>query len=248
MRKLICLLLAVLFLIAPPSSALASDSWGLSFPNPGEKPVGNATSESLLEYHSYFVADTDEKVIYLTFDAGYENGYTEQILDVLKRTETPAAFFLLGTYIRDYPQLITRMVQEGHTVANHTMNHPDMTNICRESFVSELREPEAHYESITGQPMAKLYRPPSGKYSTENLVLAKELGYTTLFWSLAYVDWYDNDQPTKEQAFSKLIPRVHPGAVILLHNTSKTNAMILEDLINEYKSMGYRFACVKDFL
>jgi len=248
MRKFICLLLAVLFLLPLFPSALAADAWGLSFPNPGEKPVGNAASETLLEYGSYFVADTEEKVIYLTFDAGYENGYTEQILDVLQHTETPAAFFLLGTYIRDYPELIKRMVNEGHTVANHTMNHPDMTKICRETFAKELSEPEEHYEMITGEPMAKLYRPPSGKYSTENLALAKELGYTTLFWSLAYVDWYDNDQPTKEQAFSKLIPRIHPGAIILLHNTSKTNAMILEDLIKEYKSMGYRFGCVTDFL
>lgn len=247
MRKTISFLLLIALLFTPLSSAIAADSWGLSFQSPGDTPVGNETAEYLLDFSAYYHGDTDEKIIYLTFDAGYENGYTAGILDVLQKTETPAAFFLLGTYIRDYPELIMRMVNEGHTVSNHSMNHPDMTSVSAERFQDELHEPEGIFKEITGQEMPKFYRPPSGKYSTTNLETLEEMGYVTLFWSLAYVDWYDNDQPTKDQAFSKLIPRIHPGAILLLHNTSQTNAEILEELIAEYKSMGYRFGCVTDF-
>ena len=241
------LLLAGLFLLRLTSPALAGDNWGLSFPTPGEKPVGNATAETLREYDAYFVDPTDEKVIYLTFDAGFENGYTEPILGALKATQVPAAFFLVGTYMRDHPELVKRMADEGHTVANHTMSHPNMSAISnRERFLQELTETEAHYEAAVGAPMPKFYRPPEGKYSEANLKLAKELGYTTLFWSLAYVDWHVDDQPSKQQAFDKLIPRIHPGAILMLHSTSATNAAILEELITTYQGMGYAFRCITE--
>ena len=248
MRRLISFFLLLAFLLTTGvTSAMAADSWGLSFPTPGEKPVGNASAEALLEHDAYFVAPTDEKVIYLTFDAGYENGNTEPILDALKEANAPAAFFLVGTYIRDNPDLIRRMVDEGHTVANHTMNHPNMSAISdMERFRAELIEPEEIYAEITGKEMPKLYRPPQGKYSAENLKMAKELGYQTVFWSLAYVDWYDDDQPSHEQAFSKLIPRVHPGAIILLHNTSRTNGEIMGELLAKYQEMGYSFGCITE--
>ncbi len=230
-------------LVFIPFAVAADDgNWGLGYGADGEKPTGNVAAEELLENNAYYVAPGDEKVIYLTFDAGFENGYTEQILDVLKATETPAAFFLVGTYIRDYPEIVSRMVEEGHIVGNHTMTHPDMSAISdKESFIQELESTEAEYRKVTGEDMPKYYRPPQGKYSKANLAMADELGYTTVFWSLAYVDWYVDDQPTKEQAFEKLIPRIHPGAVLLLHSTSETNADILEELINEYKDMGYEF-------
>ena len=245
MRRIFSFLLVIVLLFGLSNPARAGDNWGLSFPNPGEKPVGNASAEALLKHKAYFVDPTEEKVIYLTFDAGFENGHTEPILDALKATDVPAAFFLVGTYIRDHPELIHRMVEEGHTVANHTMNHPNMSAISdRERFLRELTETEAHYEAIIGAPMLKLYRPPQGKYSEENLKLAKELGYTTVFWSLTYVDWLVDDQPTKKQAFDKLIPRIHPGAIVMLHSTSATNAEILEELILEYQKMGYSFQCI----
>jgi len=137
------------------------------------------------------------------------------------------------------------MVDEGHTVANHTMNHPNMSAISdRDRFLRELTETERHYEAAIGRPMPKLYRPPQGKYSEANLKLAKELGYTTLFWSLTYVDWYVDNQPTKQQAFDKLIPRIHPGAIVMLHSTSATNAEILEELIRTYQELGYSFRCI----
>ena len=247
MRKIMSTtLILAIFISSLPVTALAtSDNWGLSFPQPGEKPRGNATPEALLEHDAYFVDPTEEKVIYLTFDAGYENGCTEPILDALKSTDTPAAFFLVGTYIRDHPDLVRRMVEEGHTIGNHTMHHPDMSAIAdRARFERELAETESHYESAIGAPMPKLYRPPQGKYSADNLKMAKDLGYTTLFWSLAYVDWNVDAQPSKKQAFDKLLPRIHPGAILMLHSTSATNAEILEELILKYKEMGYSFRCI----
>ena len=133
------------------------------------------------------------------------------------------------------------MVEEGHTVGNHTWHHPDMSQISTmESFQKELEDVETAYQNITGQEMPRLYRPPQGKYSESNLEMAKELGYHTFFWSLAYVDWYDNDQPSKEEAFEKLLGRIHPGAIVLLHSTSDTNAAILDELLTKWEEMGYQ--------
>lgn len=216
-------------------------NWGLGYGTSGTKPTGNTSAEELLEDNAYFVDQGDEKVIYLTFDAGFENGYTPDILDTLKETKVPATFFLVGPYIRDNPELVKRMESEGHIVGNHSMSHPDMTKLDKAAFQKQLTETEELYRSVTGKDMLKFYRPPQGKYCKSNLENAKELGYTTVFWSLAYVDWYVDNQPTKEQAFSKLIPRVHPGTVLLLHSTSETNAKILKDLIEEYRNMGYEF-------
>lgn len=218
-------------------------NWGLSFRQPGKAPEGNASAEYLSQYNSFYVGNPDKKIIYLTFDAGYENGYTPTILDVLKKHNVKAAFFLVGNYLNKNPELVKRMCDEGHLVGNHTFNHPDMSKIInREKFVQELQSLEELYKQITGKEMPKLYRPPQGKYSESNLKMAKELGYKTVFWSLAYVDWYDDKQPTREQAFEKLLPRIHPGAVVLLHSTSKTNAEILDELLTKWKSEGYTFS------
>jgi peptidoglycan-N-acetylmuramic acid deacetylase len=222
-------------------------NWGLSFRENGKAPVGNATSRALKEYNAYYVGKDDEKVIYLTFDAGYENGYTAGILDTLKKHDVKAAFFLVGHYMEEEPNLVRRMVDEGHIVGNHTYNHPDMSKISDvESFKKELTSLEELYKQITGRDMPKYYRPPQGKYNEDNLIMANDLGYKTIFWSLAYVDWYKDKQPTKEQAFAKLIPRIHPGAVLLLHSTSKTNAEILDELLTKYKELGYTFKTLDD--
>ena len=223
-------------------SASAGENWGLSFPEEGKPPTANATAEYLRQFNAYYARDTDEKVVYLTFDAGYENGCTPAILDALKKHNAPAAFFVVGNYIETSPELVKRMADEGHIVANHTYHHPDMSKIStKESFLQELTGLEELYRQTTGQAMAKYYRPPQGKYSEDNLRMAKELGYTTFFWSLAYVDWIQDQQPTREEAFEKLIGRVHPGAVILLHSTSRTNAAILDELLTQYEQMGYGF-------
>ncbi|HPU58391.1 MAG TPA: polysaccharide deacetylase family protein, partial [Candidatus Avimonas sp.] len=155
---------------------------------------------------------------------------------------------LVGNYLEKNPELVKRMVDEGHIVGNHTYNHPDMSKIStKDAFMSELQSLEELYKQITGKDMPKYYRPPQGKYSETNLKMAKELGYKTFFWSLAYVDWYTDNQPTREEAFNKLLPRIHPGAVVLLHSTSKTNAKILDELLTKWKSEGYTFESIDKF-
>ena len=228
-------------------SALETGSWGLSFRTEGAAPIGNAGKDQLKAYDAAYIGDTGEKVLYLTFDAGYENGCTEKILDVLKQHQVPAAFFLVGNYIEKNADLVRRMTEEGHIVANHTMHHYDMSKLTdKAAFARELQDLEALYKETTGQEMPKYYRPPQGIYSEENLKMAKELGYKTVFWSLAYVDWNNDSQPTKEEAFSRLLPRTHPGAVVLLHSTSKTNAEILDELLTKWKEEGYRFGTLDE--
>ncbi len=222
-------------------------SWGLRFAEEGQPPVGNANQKALEEYDAAYLGNTEKKHLYLTFDAGYENGCTEQILDVLKKHQVPAAFFLVGNYLQTQPELVRRMAEEGHTVGNHTWHHYDMSRIAdRSSFQEELQMVESEYKAITGLDLPKFYRPPQGTYSEENLKMAQELGYKTVFWSLAYVDWNNDDQPTAQEAFDKLLPRVHNGAVILLHSTSATNAAILDTLLTRYEEMGYQFCPLED--
>ena len=224
---------------AAEASAVVTD-WGLSFQQEGAPPVANATRDYLKNYRAIYVGDPEKKEIYITFDAGFENGNTAQILDALKKHNVKATFFLVGNYLETQPELVKRMVEEGHTVGNHTYSHPDMSKISdTESFCAELQKNEALFEAITGQAMPKLYRPPQGKFCESNLQMACDLGYSTVFWSLAYVDWYVDDQPTKEQAFEKFLPRIHPGAVVfLLHSTSSTNAQILDELLTEWGKHG----------
>ena len=228
-------------------AASADGNWGLSFQTEGEMPIANATADQLKKYNACYAKMTDEKVIYLTFDAGFENGNTPAILDALKKHNVPAAFFLVGNYLGTSPDLIKRMVEEGHIVANHTYRHPDMSKISsKEAFEKELTDLEKLYTEVTGQTMPKYYRPPQGKYSESNLQMAKDMGYTTFFWSLAYVDWYQDKQPTKEEAFKKLLGRIHPGAVVLLHSTSSTNAEILDELLTKWEEMGYTFRSIDE--
>ena len=241
----LCALTAGFFVLR--SSVLETGNWGLSFRQEGQPPVGNAGQEQLRRYDAAYIGDTTDKVLYLTFDAGYENGCTEKILDVLQKQDVKAAFFLVGNYIEKNADLVRRMAKEGHTVANHTMHHPDMSKLSdKAAFSKELTDLEVLYKETTGQEMPKYYRPPQGIYSEENLKMAKELGYKTVFWSLAYVDWNNDAQPTAETAFSRLLPRTHNGAVVLLHSTSATNAEILDELLTKWKDMGYRFATLEE--
>lgn len=229
------------------SSAAQSTGWGLSFQEEGKRPAGNASIDDLKQYNAYYASDTDQKIIYLTFDAGYENGNTPAILDALKKHQAPAVFFVVGNFIKDNPDLIRRILAEGHIIGNHTMTHPDLPQISSmEAFQKELQDVEELYTSLTGEAMTKFYRPPRGIYNTENLSMAKELGYSTFFWSLAYVDWIQDQQPSREEAFQKLLTRIHPGAIVLLHNTSSTNAEILDELLTKWEEMGYEFHSLKE--
>ena len=235
----------ILVIVQFAGTSVETGSWGLSFRSEGQPPSGPASVQQLAQYDGVYLGDTQEKVIYLTFDAGYENGCTEKILDVLQKQEVPAAFFLVGNYLEKNADLVRRMVDEGHIVGNHTMHHPDMSKLStKETFSKELTDLEDLFREVTGKELPKYYRPPQGIYSEENLKMAQELGYKTVFWSLAYADWNNDAQPTKEAAFSKLLPRVHNGAVVLLHSTSKTNAEILDELLTRWKEMGYHFESI----
>ena len=251
-RDLLILLLAIAIAVAVSvsiflRSGIETGSWGLSFREEGVPPIGNAGKDQLKAYDAAYLGNPAEKKLYLTFDAGYENGCTEKILDILKRQQVPAAFFLVGNYIEKNADLVRRMVEEGHIVGNHTMHHYDMSKLnTMEAFSKELTDLEVLFKETTGQEMPKFYRPPQGTYSQENLQMAKALGYKTVFWSLAYVDWNNDNQPSKEEAFGKLLPRTHPGAVVLLHSTSKTNAEVLEELIGKWKEEGYTFGTLED--
>lgn len=251
-RKKLILSISIFFIVCVCSIScfvLASNntSWGLSFSTPNEMPRGNATSEELLKYNAYFTDSSDTKKVYLTFDVGYEAGYTNTILDTLKKQNVPAAFFIVGNFFDSDPDTVKRMCDEGHIVANHTLTHPDMSKMSTfEDFKAQIEPNEEKYKAITGKEMKKYYRPPQGIYNTQNLADAQKLGYTTVFWSVAYVDWEQNNQPSHEKAMSTLLKRVHNGAIILLHSTSKTNSEILDEFITTLKEEGYTFASLDE--
>ena len=224
-------------------------NWGLSFPQEGEPPQGTASRQELDPLGAAYCLPETGKTIYLTFDAGYENGNTAQILDALAKHGAKATFFLVGDFIRAEPELVRRMAEEGHTLGNHTYSHPDMSQIAgEEEFRRELEDNETLCREAAGVELSKLYRPPQGKYSRRNLEMAQALGYRTVFWSLAYADWLQDDQPTKTEAFQKLLPRVHPGAIVLLHTTSSTNAAILDELLTQWEQLGYQFGDLEQAL
>lgn len=225
---------------------MAGGSWGLSFQEDGKPPVADVSADEIAKYNAWYIQDTQEKVLYLTFDAGYENGNTPAILDALKKHNAPAAFFIVGHYLESSPELVRRMIDEGHIVGNHSYHHPDMSQMSKEQFAAELGELESLYQETFGQEMAKYYRPPQGKYSENNLQIANELGYKTIFWSLAYVDWDVDNQPSREDAMDKLTRRVHPGAIVLLHSTSRTNGEILDNLLTKWEEMGYTFHSLEE--
>ena len=189
----------------------------------------------------------NNRIAYLTFDAGYENGNIARILDVLKKKEVKGAFFILENLINSNPEIVLRMQSEGHLVCNHTAHHKDMSKISDiEEFSRELSILESSYKELTGSKLARFYRPPEGKFSESNLKFASDLGYKTVFWSFAYADWDNQKQPSKEYAIKKILDNVHNGAVILLHPTSATNAEILETIIDEMRKNGYEFGTLED--
>lgn len=233
--------------VLPVSNVIENgENWGLGFGESGTQPTGTESPEVMKKYNAFYIGSGDKKEIYLTFDCGYENGNTPAILDALKKHKVKATFFVVGHFLKENEDLVKRMVKEGHTVGNHTYNHPNIVGMDKEKFANEVGQVEEIYKSITGKNMTKYYRPPQGKYNTDNLKMAQEMGYKTFFWSLAYVDWNKDSQPTKEEAFDKLLSRIHPGAIVLLHNTSKTNGEILDELLSKWEKMGYTFGLLKN--
>ena len=252
-KTVITFVASVLFLSSSVFGAFAeSQSWYAVRNKEHKQPRLDAAQEIIEEYGGYYVdkrySDNDgEKVIYLTFDAGYENGNIEKILDVLKRENVKAAFFVLEHLVIKNEELVKRMADEGHTVCNHTASHKDMSKVeTIEEFSAELSALEKIYFEKTGTEMARFYRPPEGRYDEKSLMFADKLGYKTIFWSLAYADWDNNNQPSKEKAMKILLDNIHNGAIILLHPTSATNAEILPEFISAMREQGYRFATLEE--
>lgn len=216
--------------------------WGFKPGKPGQRPEVGQLYESILARHNAFYIDkTTSKRLYLTFDAGYENGTTEHILDVLKKHNVNATFFLVGDYLKKEPELVKRMVNEGHIIGNHTWSHPDLTKLNKEQYQEELEKFEDYYKKLTGKNLLKIMRPPAGTFSERSLQIADELGYCNIFWSLAYKDWEIDKQRGWKYAYDEVMKRLHPGAIILLHPISKDNALALEQIIIDAKEQGYEF-------
>ncbi len=202
--------------------------------------------EKMLKENNAVYLGKDEKVLYLTFDAGYSNAHVETICQVLKKHRVTGAFFVLKHFVEANPELVKTLSDNGNLICNHTMNHPNVSRLSPEKIREELLGMEELYRSVTGKEMAKFFRPPEGSFSQASLQCVKELGYQTVFWSVAYADWDNNNQPTEAEAMEKLLLRVHNGAVILLHPTSQTNAAILDGLLTTLKEQGYRFASLEE--
>lgn len=258
MKRLITITsaLLVLLLIIPVGAAkdiTKAYNWYCCHVNDGTQPVCDVEMQFIKDYNGYYIDHNnsdpiaEEKVIYLTFDAGYENGNVEKILNILREENVPGAFFVLENLIVKNPDLIQRMASEGHLVCNHTAKHHDMTKYhTSESFLEELHRLEAVCEETAGVKIAPYYRPPEGRFSEENLKFASEAGYKTIFWSFGYVDWDNERQMSPKDALEKILSGIHNGEVLLLHPTSATNADIMGDLIGELRNRGYRFGTLDE--
>jgi peptidoglycan-N-acetylmuramic acid deacetylase len=232
---------------AAPKLSTKPHNWYCKNNDNHARPPLPSEFKFITKHDGYWLGKDDSgKVIYLTFDAGYENGNVKKVLDILKEKNVPGAFFLLEHFVRRNPELVMRMASEGHFVCNHTSRHKDMTQLSEEEFTRELASLERAVKELAGVEMAKYYRPPCGSISERDLALAKKLGYKTIMWSYAYADWDNNAQPVPEKALEKLLGHTHEGMVLLLHPTSATNAQILDDFIDRMIADGWRFGTLAE--
>ena len=255
-KKVLFSVMILLIISAMSINVLASDSksWYCKRNSEHKQPVLDSDMRFIEQYGGYYVDrahddDCSDKVVYLTFDAGYENGNVEKILDVLAKKQVKGAFFVLGHLVEDNTSLVMRMANDGHLVCNHTYSHPDMSKKSTlEEFKTEISTLEDVYREKTGRELCKFFRPPEGRFSEKTLEFANELGYKTIFWSFAYADWDNNSQMPYDAAKRKILDNIHNGAIILLHPTSATNAAILGDIIDELKAQGYRFGTLDELV
>ncbi len=211
--------------------------------NTDHEPVTGYYDVDLTLFDAFFINQeaADEKVMYLTFDEGYENGYTGEILDILAVNNVKATFFVTGHYINTSPDLVERMVNEGHLVASHSVNHPSMPTLTEEEFYDEIVGLNDKFKDLTGRDLDPFFRPPMGKYSERSLYLTRRLGYRTVFWSMAFNDWDPDNQPGEEVSYQHVMDNAHNGAVILLHAVSESNTLALDDMLSDLQAEGYRF-------
>lgn len=247
--KRIGLFLLIFMLIISPVVAISASSihWGIASTTNEEVPYPGEQLENLIKkYDAIYLGDKKKKEVYLTFDNGYELGYTPKILDTLKEKKVPAIFFVTGQFVREHPELVKRMVEEGHIVGNHTWHHPQLTTVNEVRFEKELQMLKDEVGKITKQKEMKYMRPPEGIFNEFTLAKTKELGYTHVFWSLAYMDWDVENQHGWQNAYHNITKKIHPGAVILLHTVSKDNADGLGQIIDEIERRGYEFKSLDD--
>ena len=248
--KLILCVLSLTLVLNVSTFALANDnfSWYCKRNTEHLQPEIDAEMRFIEEYDGYYVdksvSDSHEKVIYLTFYAGYENGNIQKILEILQAENVTGSFFILENLLNKNPELVKKMVDNGNLVCNHTASHKDISKLSYDELKNELETMEKLFKEKTGREMAKYFRPPEGRFSETSMKNLSDLGYKTIFWSFAYADWDDNNQMSYDKALDKVMSNIHNGAIILLHPTSATNVAILPEIIHRLKSEGYSFKTV----
>lgn len=250
MKKFLGILSMLLLLIPNVTYASVPNKpihWGFKKAVNEQPAEAGAQYDQLLEkYGAFYKGDPNSKTLYLTFDSGYENGYTPKILDVLKKEKVPATFFVTGHFLNSQPELVKQMVNEGHIIGNHSWHHPDFTAVSDERVREELNSVKLKTKELTGQKKMKYLRPPRGVFSERTMLIAKEEGFTHVFWSLAFVDWNINQQRGWQYSYDNIMRQIHPGCVLLLHSVSKDNADALEKAIQDLKKKGYKFKSLND--
>ena len=192
------------------------------------------------------IIQKEKPYIYLTFDEGYEAGYTEKFLEILKKNEVKATFFITAHYVNTQPDLVKKMLDDGHIVGNHTVNHKSMPDLSNEQIKEEVMNLHKSVYEKFGYEM-KYIRPPKGEYSERTIEYTNTLGYKTVMWSFAYEDWDEKKQPDENASQEKIIKNLHNGEIMLLHGNSKTNTNILDSVIKDAKNMGYEFKSLEEF-
>ncbi|SFF02074.1 delta-lactam-biosynthetic de-N-acetylase [Alteribacillus iranensis] len=243
--------LSVIMLVASPTSVFGEEVYDWNFkPMPDNEPSDTEKTYKVLldKYGGLFIGNSKKKTLYLTFDNGYENGYTEKILDVLKEKDVPATFFVTGHYLNSAPDLVKRMATEGHIVGNHSWHHPSLPEKSKETIKKELDAVKNKYKELTGKEDMYYLRPPQGKFNERSLAVTQDLGYINVFWSFAYMDWDTSNQLGEKAAFHSIMKRIHPGAIMLLHSVSKDNANVLGKVIDECRKQGYTFKSLDELI
>lgn len=251
MKLTVCILLMLSFLsLSVCAQSNGEFSWYCKRNTQHLQPEIDSEMRFIEEYNGYYVdkecIKRGEKVIYLTFDVGYENGNVEKIMDILSEEKINGSFFILKNVLIKNTDLVKRMVDEGHLVCNHTASHRDTSKMTFDEFKSELEAMENLFKEKFGREMPKYFRPPEGRFSLDSMKYAYDLGYKTVFWSFAYADWDNNNQMSYEKAMDKVMSNTHNGAIMLFHPTSETNVKILRDVIKELKAQGYIFKTLEN--
>lgn len=223
--------------------------WGFKRSTDNIPAEAGAELDSLLaKYGAIYKGRPDQKIAYLTFDNGYENGFTESILNTLREEEVPATFFLTGHYVKSAPDLVKRMVKDGHTIGNHSYGHPNMARLSANEMNEEWQKFDDALRDLTGVKRTYYARPPEGIFNEEVLRVGNEAGYRHMFWSIAFKDWLKDERRGADYAYNALMEQLHPGAVILMHTVAQDNAEAMPDFIRDAKKQGYTFGSLDDLV